>query len=194
MTLKYAAGLAIALAGSGAALAEPVRYEIDPEHFSIVFNGNHIGYGAVWGMFLKGSGSFVFDEEAKTVEDLTVEIETGSVFSNHEARDGHLRSGEFLDAEAHPTVTFRMTEATAETDTTGTITGDLTLRGETHPVTLDVTLNKVGPYPWGENYVVGITAQTTIQRSAWGMTYGIDGDLVGDEIPMTFELEAIRQD
>lgn len=194
MTIRFAAGLAIALAGGGAASAEPARYEIDPEHFSIVFSAGHIGYGAVWGMFLNGSGSFVFDEAAKTVEDLTVEVEAGSVFSNLEARDEHLRSDQFLSAEAHPVVTFTMTEAVAETETTGTITGDLTLRGQTHPVTLDVTLNKVAPYPWGDNYVVGITAQTTLTRSEWGMTYGVDGDLVADDIAMTIELEAIRQD
>jgi len=194
MTIRIAAGLALAWASVGTASAEPARYTIDPEHFSIVFNAQHIGYGAVWGMFLKGSGSFVFDETARTVEDLTVEIETGSVFSNSDARDQHLRSAEFLSAEAHPVATFTMTGAVADSETAGTVTGDLTVRGETHPVTLDVTLNKVGPYPWGPNHVVGITATTTIARSAWGMTYALDGDLVADEIPLVIELEAIRQD
>ncbi|WMS43360.1 YceI family protein [Acuticoccus sp. MNP-M23] len=194
MTIKFAAGLAIALGATGTAAAEPARYQIDPEHFSVVFSADHIGYGAVWGMFLKGSGSFVFDEAARTVEDLTVEIETGSVFSNSKARDEHLRSAEFLSAKAHPLATFTMTEAAAESETSGKITGDLTLLGETHPVTLDVTLNKAAPYPWGDNYVVGISARTTLPRSNWGMTYALDGNLVGDDVPIIIELEAIRQD
>ena len=74
------------------------------------------------------------------------------------------------------------------------ITGDLTIRGVTQPVTLDVRLNKIGPYPWGSNYVVGVSAETTIRRSDFGSTYALEGGLVGDEIPLTFEIEAIRQD
>ncbi|MEM8664547.1 MAG: YceI family protein [Pseudomonadota bacterium] len=178
---------------SAAAVAEEVRYEIDPSHFSLVFAADHIGYGNTWGMFLKGSGSFMFDEDAKTLSDLTVEIDTGSVFSNHEKRDEHLRNADFLHVEEFPVATFVMTEATPTSDTTGTITGDLTLIGQTHPVTLDVTLNKVGPYPWGDNYAVGITATTTIKRSEWGMNYAVENGLVGDEIPLTIELEAIRE-
>lgn len=178
----------------GSAAAEPARFEIDPAHFSVVFNASHIDYGATWGMFLEGSGGFMFDEEAKTLSDLEVEINTTSVFTNHERRDGHLRSADFLDAETHPVATFVMTDSEALSDTTGTVTGDLTLRGVTKPVTLDVTLNKTGPYPWGDNYVVGVTATTSIQRSDFGSTYALDNNLVGDEIPLTFELEAIRQD
>lgn len=176
------------------ALAEPALYEIDPAHFSIVFNANHIDYGRTWGMFLKGSGSFMFDEDAKTLSDLTVEIDTTSVFSNDERRDGHLRSADFLDTESHPLATFTMTSYEALSDTDGTITGDLSLRGVTKPVTLDVTLNKIGPYPWGSNYVVGVTATTTINRSDFGSTYALEGNLVGDDIPLVFDVEAIRQE
>lgn len=176
------------------AAAEPARYEIDPQHFAIVFSATHIGYESQWGMFLRGKGGFVYDHEAKALSDLKVEIEADSVFSNDEERDGHLRSTDFLSAEAHPIITFVMTGAEPTSDTTGTITGDLTIRGETHPVTLDVTLNKIGPYPWGENFVVGITAKTTLMRADWGMTYAIENGLVGAEVPMVIELEAIRQD
>jgi polyisoprenoid-binding protein YceI len=190
-SVTFAAALAL---GAAPALADPVPYEIDKSHFSIVFNADHIGYGATWGMFLDGSGSFLFDEDAKTLSDLTVTIDADSVFTNHDRRDGHLRSADFLDTESHPEITFVMTDAVAESDTTGKVMGDLTLRGVTNPVTLDVTLNKIGPYPWGDNYVVGVTAETTIRRSEWGMTYAVDNGLVGDEVPIVIELEAIRQD
>jgi polyisoprenoid-binding protein YceI len=187
-----ALGAAIALVAAPA-LAEPVPYRIDKSHFSIVFNADHIGYGATWGMFLDGEGSFLFDEEARTLSDLTVTIDANSVFTNHERRDGHLRSEDFLDTGSHPAISFVMTDAVAESETTGTVTGDLTLRGVTRPVTLDVTLNKIGAYPWGDNYVVGVTAETTIRRSEWGMTYAVEDGLVGDEVPIVIELEAIRQ-
>ncbi|MCC4246319.1 YceI family protein [Stappia indica] len=172
--------------------AEPRSYRIDPSHFSIVFNAMHIGYAPTWGLFLKGEGGFTYDEETQELSDLSVAIEAGSVFSNDERRDGHLRSGDFLDAEAHPSITFRMTEAEAKTETTGTVTGDLTLRGVTRPVTLDVTLNKIGPYPFGGTYVIGISANTTLKRSDFGMTYAVENGLVGDEVSIRIDLEAIR--
>ena len=191
-TASFLAAFAAVVLPAAPALADPDRWEIDPAHFSIVFNANHIDYGRTWGMFLKGEGSFVFDEDTKELSDLTVTIPADSVFSNDDRRDGHLRSNDFLGAEANPLITFVMTDATPATENTGTITGDLTLRGVTKPVTLDVTLNKIGPYPWGSNYVLGVTATTTIMRSDFGMTYALEGNLVGDDIPLTFEIEAIR--
>ncbi len=188
-----AIGLVAMLASAGPSRAEPRAYLIDPSHFSIVFNAMHIGYAPTWGLFLKGKGGFTFDEETRTLSDLSVEIETASVFSNDERRDGHLRSDDFLAAEAHPTITFTMTEARAETETSGKITGDLTLRGVTRPVTLDVTLNKIGPYPFGGTYVLGISASTVLKRSEFGSTYALDGGLVGDEVEIRIDLEAIRQ-
>ena len=91
-------------------------------------------------------------------------------------------------------IRFVMTEAEPLSDNHGTITGDLTFRGVTQPVTLDVRLNKIGPYPWGSNYVVGVSAETVIRRSDFGSTYALEGGMVGDEIPLTFEIEAIRRD
>jgi len=177
-----------------AAAAEPRTYHIDPEHFGIAFKVMHIGYHRVPGLFLKGEGSFVFDEEVPALSDLRVTIEAASVFTDHEARDGHLRSGDFLDAEAHPRITFVMTGAEPTGERTGIVRGDLTLRGVTRPVDLDVTWNKSGRYPWGDHYVTGITARTTIRRSDFGSVYALDGDLVGDEVAIEIELEAIREE
>jgi len=174
--------------------AEPARYVIDPEHFSIVFHADHIDYARVWGMFLDAEGSFVFDEEARELSELEVTVEAASVFTNDDSRDGHLRSGDFLDAERNPEITFVMTGAEPTGERTGEITGDLTLRGETHPVTLDVTWNKSEQRPYSDEYVIGISAETTITRSDWGMTYAVANDWVSDDIPLIFELEAIRQD
>ena len=103
--------LGVALLVPARAMADPARYEIDPQHFYIVFNADHIGYARAWGSFLRGAGGFTYDHEAQVLSDLEVAIEAGSVFTNDEARDGHLRSGDFLDAEAHPLITFVMTGA-----------------------------------------------------------------------------------
>lgn len=187
-----AAALAVASVGC-AAQAEPARFVIDPNHFGVVFSSDHVGFAPVLGMFLEGGGEFVYDEETKELSEARVTIKAASVFTNHDQRDEHLRSKDFLMAEAHPEITFVMTSAEATGDTTGTVAGDLTMRGETHPITLDVTLNKAAVNPFGGNYELGVSVRGVVKRSDWGSSYGVSNGAVGDEIPVTIEFEAIRQ-
>ena len=194
MTIWKCAGLAVAgLIATAQVQAEPMRYEIDPEHFSIAFSVTHIGYNRVIGMFLKGSGSFIFDEETRELSDLSVQIDAASVFSNHDARDSHIRGADFLNAQGHPVIEFVMTNAEPTGERSGIVSGDLTIRGITQPAQLDVTWNKSGAYPWGKNYVLGASAKAVVKRSDFGSVYALDNDLVGDEVAITIELEAIRQ-
>lgn len=177
------------------AQAEPQRYMIDPRHFGIMFEANHTDYDHVLGMFLEGSGEFVFDEETKELSELRVVIKADSVFTNFEDRDEHLRSSDFLWASQHPDVVFEMTSAEPTGERTGLVHGDLTLRGVTRPATVEVTWNRSAKYAYNNDYAIGLSARTVIKRSDWGMTYALDNDFwVGDEIPMRFEIEAIRQD
>ncbi|MGM0536233.1 MAG: YceI family protein [Pseudomonadota bacterium] len=195
-SLAVATGLSVAMAmlSTRIASAEPHTYEIDPEHFSIGFLTEHVGYADTLGMFLEGRGEFVYDEQTRQLHAGTVEIATDSVFTNHEARDDHLRSDDFLDASRHATIVFEATGFEAHSDRQGTLEGDLTLLGETRPVTLAVTLNKADAYPFGHGqHTLGLSARTTIARSDWGMTYGVDDGMVGDEVELLLELEAIRQ-
>lgn len=174
--------------------AEPRSYRIDPEHFSISFRAHHLGFADVIGLFLEGEGSFVFDEAVPAVTDVSVSIAAASVFTNHAARDGHLRSKDFLDADAHPRILFKGTKAERTGERTGRLAGELTLRGVTRPVTLDLVWNKSGEYPFlDKHYVVGVSARTTIRRSAFGMTYGVENDWVGDEVTIEIAFEAVRQ-
>lgn len=145
------------------------------------------------GLFLDGEGSFTFDPEARTLSDLSVTIPAASVFTDHEERDEHVRGSDFLDAGSHPEITFVGTGAEPTGERTGRVTGDLTLRGVTRPVTLDVTWNKSAAYPFGDKYVIGISARTTIRRSDFGMTYAVENGWVEDEVDLIIELEAIRQ-
>ncbi|MGM0693393.1 MAG: YceI family protein [Pseudomonadota bacterium] len=194
--LPIATGLVLALGmlSTQTASAEPRTYEIDPEHFSIGFLTEHVGYADTLGMFLEGQGEFVYDEQTRQLHSGTVVIATDSVFTNHEERDNHLRSGDFLDASRHSRIVFEATGFEAHGDSEGTLEGELTLLGETHPVTLAVTLNKADAYPFGhEQHTLGLSARTTIARSDWGMTYGVDNGMVGDEVELILELEAIRQ-
>lgn len=177
------------------ALAEPRRYTLDPEHLAIAFKSRHLGLSDVLGQFLKASGSFVYDDQARTVEDIRVEIRADSVFTNHDARDGYVRSADFLDARAHPVITFVGTRSEATGERSGKVHGDLTIRGVTRPVVLDVTLTGAGEYPFGDkHHAVGVSATTVLKRSEFGMTYALEGGMVGDEVPVILEFEAIRQD
>ena len=186
--------LAVLLAAPLVSRAEPARYAIDPEHLSISFAATHIGYADVLGLFLKGEGSFVYDDAARSLSDLTMTVRADSVFTNHDERDGHLKSGDFLDAEAEPEITFVMTGAEPTGETTGIVKGDLTLRGQTRPIEVEVRLNKAEVSPIGDQYRLGLTATTTVRRSDFGSTYAVDNGWVADAIPVRFEMEAVRQE
>lgn len=194
-----AAALLASLAAAGPARAEPREFVIDPEHFSVGFQAGHVEFSRVLGMFLEAEGRFVYDEASRTLESGTVTIRSRSVFTNHEARDEHLRSGDFLDTSDHPEIVFEATGYEPSGEREGRLTGELTLLGETHPVTLDVTIHRIGEYPLGggllsgKPYVLGASVHGTIERSRWGMTYGVDDNLVGDEVELMLEFEARRQ-
>ena len=186
---------AILLASTaGSALAEPRTYRIDPEHFSIGFLVEHVGYAQTLGMFREARGEFVYDEQARELQSGRVEVAADSVFTDHEERDEHLRSEEFLHVQQFPAVVFEATDYRPTGENTGKLSGELTMLGKTRPVTLETTLNKADEYPFGHGqYTLGISARTTIKRSEWGMTYAVANGLVEDEVELMFEFEAIRQ-
>lgn len=186
--------LLMALTAFNPARADLKTYKLDEEHFAFTFEVDHLGYAPVIGLFLKASGEFEFDEDTLEVPSGRIVVQADSVFSNHKRRDDHLRNRDFLNVRRHSEIVFEVTDFEATSDTTGKLTGDLTLLGETRPVTLDVTLNKADIYPFGhEKYTLGLSASTTILRSEWGMTYGLDPLMVGDEVILRFEFEAIQQ-
>ena len=199
-----ALGLAVAIAaaaslGATAARAEGAAYRLDPEHSTIGFLVDHIGFARVMGKFTDVSGEFTFDEKAPALSGLRVVVRTESVWTGHGERDKHLRGKDFLDVGNFPDMVFVGRRAEATGPRTGRIEGDLTLLGRTRPLTLEVTWNKSGRYPFGggllgePNYVTGISARGSIRRSEFGMTYAVENGWVGDRIDLILEVEAIRQ-
>lgn len=185
----------VATALAGQTTADPARYELDPAHTTIAFLVEHIGYARTLGQFLRSSGSFTFDDETGALSELRVVVETSSVDTHHEARDGHLRSGDFLDTATHPEMIFTAQGAQRTGDRTFLVAGELSLRGVRRPLALEATLNKREPYPIGERTeVMGISARGTLKRSEFGMTYGVADNLVGDEVELIIEIEAPRRD
>ena len=192
--LCSALALPAALIMSPAVMAEPKTYKIDDEHFSMMFEIMHIGYAPVMGMFREVEGEFVYDEETQELLSGKLTFQSDSVFTNHKKRDEHLRKDDFLNSKKFKDITFTVTDFETTGENTGVVTGDLELLGQTGEVMLDVTLNKAEVYPIGhEEYTLGLSASTTLMRSDWGMTYGLDPALVGDEVTLRFGFEAIQE-
>ena len=176
-----------------AAHADMATYELDPEHTTVFFLIDHIGYAKTLGLFTAVTGNFMYDADTRELGEVNVSIDAASVESFNEARDNHVRKSDFLDTAKHPTITFTATGGTAASDTSGTVTGDLAILGQSLPVTLDVELNKAAPYPFGhKREVLGLSMTTSIQRSDFGMTYGVANGLVGDTVSIQIETEAMK--
>jgi polyisoprenoid-binding protein YceI len=184
----------VGLAAAPQAKAEPRDYVLDQDHFAIAFLVHHLGLADTLGMFREASGSFTYDAEAQTISDVEITVQTDSVFTNHEARDNHLRGPDFLNASEFPTMTFTADEAEVTGETTGKVHGELTLLGQTKPLTLDVEYVGGRQYPFGDkHYAIGISARGAFDRSDYGMTYAVQNDIVGDEVELIIEFEGIRQ-
>ncbi|MBY5935593.1 YceI family protein [Tateyamaria omphalii] len=189
------AATAVFVALAAGAQADMARYELDTEHTNVYFTIEHIGYARTLGIFTDLSGAFFYDVDTQELGEVAVTIDAKSVNTFNAARDGHVRNRDFLHVSEHPEITFVANGGTAAGDSSGTVTGDLTILGVTQPVTLDVTLNKVAEYPFGhKREVLGLSMSATIQRSDFGMTYGVDNGLVGDEVRINIETEAMKME
>ena len=176
-------------------IAEPTTWEIDPEHFSLAFEADHIGYQQQLGFFLEASGEFQIDLDAGEFLSGRVEVKADSIFTNNEDRDDHLRGRDFLNSRRHPIVVFEASEFLPNEDwTEGKLHGNLTLLGVTLPIVLDISLNKQAEYPFGHRKeTLGVSASTIVERSHWGMDYALSNEMVGDAVKLRFEFEAVQR-
>lgn len=190
-----ACGVLFAATSAG---AQPARYEIDPNHLSIGFLVDHVGYAKVLGMFRTARGSYAFDEARGALSDVRIEVETASVFTNHRRRDEHLKGADFLNSAEHPRMVFTAASARRVGDRSFEIAGQLELLGRTQPLTLQATWNKSAPSPvegtpLSRPYVMGVSARGSFRRSAFGMDYAVSNGWVGDEVALIIEFEAQRK-
>ena len=178
-----------------AAHAQSARYEIDPEHFSVGFLVEHIGYAKVLGLFQKAGGSFAFDEATGTVSDVRITIDSASVFTGHRKRDEHLRSPDFLNAAEFPQIVFKGASAKRTGERAFIVEGQLEMLGKAQPATVNLTWNKSGQYelPGVNAYVMGVSGRGSFKRSAFGMSYAVANGWVGDNVDLILEFEARRK-
>lgn len=176
---------------SRAELPHPGRYEIDPAHSVVGFVAHHLVVAKVRGRFLAFSGTITVEDpiERSHVE---VEIDADSVATGVAARDVHLRSADFFDAETHPLITFRSTSVTAHGDGSGTVEGDLTVRATTHPVTLGVVSLGSRPLLTGEEAVI-LRATAEVEREDLGLVWDAVAPTGGLLIGHTVEIDLFVQ-
>jgi polyisoprenoid-binding protein YceI len=175
-------------------IAMAQSWKIDPTHSAIHFTVRHMVFAKVRGSFGSWSAELTLDPDDLSRSELTVEIDAASIDTAVADRDTHLRSGDFLDAERHPKLSFRSTGIEKSSDTELRLTGDLTIRGTTRPVTLEVERLGEGVDPWGGRRV-GFSARTTINRKDFGLTWNqaleAGGVLVGEKVEIEIDVEAV---
>jgi polyisoprenoid-binding protein YceI len=170
-------------------------YVIDPAHTRIGFVARHAMVTKVRGAFNQFQGSAVLDGSDFTKSSGQLSIQAASIDTRNEQRDAHLRSNDFLAMEQYPQITFVATEVRQAGPTTLELTGDLTIRGVTNPVTIPFQYEGAAVDPFG-NLRVGFEGSTVINRKDYGITWNAaletGGVLVSDKITLEFEVSAIK--
>lgn len=172
------------------ASAAPEEYAFDKAHTQILFFVNHLGFSNSQGEFLEYDGRIMIDQEDMTKSSVEVAVLTDSIDMDDEKWDEHLKGSDFFDVEQHPEMTFKSTGIIKTGDNTGELVGDLTLLGVTRPISLDATFNKCGAHPMNGDEVCGFSLTGTLNRSEFGMNYGVPG--VSDEVELRIEVEAVK--
>jgi len=172
-------------------------YAIDPSHSRIGFVARHAMVTKVRGSFNEFEGSGSFDAEDLKGSHLGLTIQAASIDTRNADRDSHLRSNDFFDMEAHPEITFASTAIEQVDAITYRVTGDLTIKGATKPVSVDFEYTGHAVDPYG-NYRIGLDGSTTINRKDWGVNWNAPleagGVLVSDKVTLEFDVSAIRTD
>ena len=172
------------------------NWTLDPAHTNVSFSARHMMVTTVRGSFAPPTGKLEFDPEHPENSSVEAVIDTTTVSTGVEDRDNHLRSADFLDVANFPTMTFKSTKIDVTSDDEARITGDLTIRGVTHPVTLAVEYLGALNSPFGDKRA-GFAATTKINREDWGLTWNVaveaGGVLVSKDIKISIDVEAVLQ-
>jgi polyisoprenoid-binding protein YceI len=169
------------------------EYVIDPAHTSVEFIGRHLMITKVRGRFADVSGTITVDEEPERSH-VEVEIKVASIDTGEPRRDDHLRSPDFFDVEKYPAITFRSTEVEATSSGSWAVTGDLTVRDVSRPVTLQVEFDGASASPFGDERVA-FSAAAEVDREDWGLNWNValetGGVLVGKRIRIELNVQAV---
>lgn len=186
----------------GTAAGVKTRWIIDPGHSLVEFAAKHMMITTVKGRIGIVGGTIFGEEGHPERASVEVELDPAAIDTGNEQRDQHLRSADFLEAEKHPAMMFRSTglerkrQGPPEAGEEFTLRGELTIRGITHPVTLECTYEGRGQDPWGGERV-SFSGKTKIDRRQWGLTWNqaleTGGVLVSNDLKVNVEVQATRE-
>jgi polyisoprenoid-binding protein YceI len=172
-----------------------MSWQIDQSHSNIYFTVRHMMISKVRGRFETFSGSVNFDEANPTNSTVNIEVDLASLNTREEQRDGHLKSPDFFDVEKNPTMTFVSSRVEQVDEQNGRLVGNLTIKGISKEIVLDVEYAGTAKSPWG-GVSAGFSASGSINRKEWGLTWNqaleTGGVLVGDKINIEIELELVQ--
>ena len=170
-------------------------YTVDPSHTRIGFVARHAMVTKVRGSFQEFDGKGYFDADDPTRSRLQLDITASSVDTGNADRDAHLRSNDFFDMENYPSISFVSTSVERLDDERYNVTGVLTIKGQTHAVTIPFEVSGPVQDPWG-NQRIGLEGRTEINRKDWGVNFNValeaGGFLVSDKITLEFDVAAVK--
>lgn len=174
-------------------------WQLDPTHSQVEFSVKHMMFTTVRGRFADVEGTIEIDEHAPEASSVSVDIAAASIDTRVEDRDNHLRSGDFLDVENHPQISFRSKKlegGPADPGSEFRVVGDLTIRGVTREVTLDARFEGTGTDPWGGTRA-GFSASAKIDRRdfelTWNQALETGGVLVGHDVKIELQVQVVQQ-
>lgn len=171
-------------------------WTVDPMHVEVGFAVRHLMISTVRGRFARIAGNVALDEKNPLKSKVEIEVDIDSIDTRQEQRDAHLRSPDFFDAANFPKMTFVSTKIEGDVNGDFTLTGNLTIRGNTRPMTLEATAEGRGRDPWGGQRA-GFSAKGKFLRSDFGLTWNqvleAGGVTVGDEVKISIDVELIQQ-
>jgi polyisoprenoid-binding protein YceI len=172
------------------------KWKFDTVHSSVSFSVRHLMISKVHGSFKTWSGSLETDDANPANSKVQVSIDAASIDTKEPQRDDHLRSADFLDAANHPTITFESTGVQKVNDEHFKVSGNLTIRGVSKPVTLDTEYFGRQKDPWGGERA-GFSAKTSVERKDFGLVFNIaldgGGFVIGDKVEITLDVQAVKE-
>jgi len=173
---------------AASAFAAPVTYKLDPTHTDVIAQWNHFGFSNPSAHFGQADGTLVYDADNVAASSVEVMLPLSGLNAFVPDLTKHLLAADFFDADQFPTATFKSTRVEAAGEGKLKVTGDLTIKGTTKPVVLDVTLNKAGVHPMAKHDAIGFDATATIKRSDFGVDAYVPN--VSDEVKLRITTEA----
>lgn len=164
-------------------------YVIDPGHTTVIAQWNHLGFSNPVANFGGAEGRIVFDADNVSASSVEVTLPLTGLNSFVADFDAHLRSADFFEADKYPAATFRSTAVESAGPNKLKVTGELTIKDNTRPVVLDVTMNRFGEHPMAKRAAAGFDATTTLKRSDFGL--GMAAPHVSDEVQVRITTEAL---